>query len=173
MYAATKKSNELIAYSYSNIFKLKTTGLRFFTVYGPYGRPDMFLYKLVDSVINQKKINVHNKGNHFRDFTYIDDVIDQILKIINQPSTNNIPYQIFNIGSSRPIHLLKFIKIIEKYLGKKAKLNFVKMQPGDVIKTHANINKISKVTKVKPKFTVEKGIKIFLDWYINYYNVKF
>jgi UDP-glucuronate 4-epimerase len=172
LYAATKKSNELIAYSYSNLFNLKTTGLRFFTVYGPYGRPDMFLFKLTKSIINSSKIDVYNNGNHYRDFTYIDDVVNSIVKVINKPSKKNIPHQIFNIGSSRPIHLLKFITIIEKILRKKAKINFVKIQSGDVPKTHADIKKLKELINFKPKYKIEIGIKKFIDWYINYYNVK-
>lgn len=172
LYAATKKSNELIAHSYSNIYKLKTTGLRFFTVYGPFGRPDMFLFKLTDSIINSKKIDVYNNGNHYRDFTYIDDVINSMLKIIKKPSNKKIPYQIFNIGSSRPIHLIKFIQIIEKLLRKKAIINYKQMQSGDVLKTHANVYKIKKTIKYSPSFKLEKGIKNFIDWYLKYYNVK-
>jgi len=172
LYAATKKSNELIAYSYSNIYNLKTTGLRFFTVYGPYGRPDMFLFKLTKAIIESKKIDVYNNGNHFRDFTYIDDVVNSVFKIIKRPSKQYIPHQIFNIGSSKPIHLMKFINIIEKILGKKAMLNFKKMQSGDVLKTHADTSKLKKTISFKPKYRTEQGIKKFIDWYLKYYNVK-
>ena len=164
-YAATKKSNEIMAYSYSNIYKFSCTGLRFFTVYGPYGRPDMSLFKFVKNIINNKSIDLYNFGDHIRDFTYIDDIVIRIEKLILKPPSKNIPYQIFNIGGSNPKTLKYFVKIIEKHLQKKAKINLMKMQPGDVHKTHSSINKIDKyIGKFKPT-PLDKGIVLFIKWY--------
>lgn len=168
-YAATKKSNEVIAYSYSKIYELPTTGLRFFTVYGPYGRPDMSLFKFVKSIKNNKNIELFNFGKHLRDFTYVDDVTKSILKILKKKSKNNIPYQILNIGSNNPIKLKFFLKTIEKYLNKKAKIKYLPLQKGDVYKTHANIRKLQKISNFTPKTSVESGVKNFVDWFESYY----
>ena len=148
IYAATKKSNELMAYSYSSLYKLKTTGLRFFTVYGPWGRPDMALFKFTKNIIKKKKITIFNKGNHERDFTYIDDVVNLTLLALNNFSKlkgNSPPYRILNIGSNSPIKLKKFINIIEKILNIKSKKRMLALQRGDMVKTYSNSTKIFKV----------------------------
>ncbi len=164
-YAATKKSNEIMAYSYSNIYKLPITCLRFFTVYGPYGRPDMFLYKYVEAVQSSKTIKLYNSGNHIRDFTYIDDVIKSIYLLIKKYPKRKENYQILNIGNGKPILLKEFIKEINKNVRKKPKTKKVKLQKGDVFKTHASINKLKKLVKFKPNTNHKKGIKNFVDWY--------
>jgi UDP-glucuronate 4-epimerase len=183
IYAATKRSNELIAHSYSSLFNLPTTGLRFFTVYGPWGRPDMALFKFTKSILNGRKIDVYNNGNHLRDFTYIDDVVDAICVAAKKIPKNNkkwdkkypnpkcsyAPYRIFNVGGNNPINLKKFISIIENYLGKKSKKNYLLIQKGDVIKTQSSISWSKKVLKQFPKVKAEIGIKNFIDWYISYY----
>ena len=181
-YAVTKKTNELMAHTWSSLFNLPTTGLRFFTVYGPWGRPDMALYNFVDNIKKGKKINVFNHGNHIRDFTYIDDIVDGIVLAINNPPKKNnkikkltpdlssVPYQLFNLGSGKIIKLSKFIEIIEKNLSKKAIKNLLPMQPGDVESTRADIAKTSKVLGYKPKVFVKEGIQKFVDWYLSYYN---
>lgn len=168
-YAATKKSNEVMAYSYSNIYGLPCSGLRFFTVYGPLGRPDMALFKFTKSIINGEKIELFNKGNHIRDFTFIDDVTETIAKLINKPSKQKIPFEIFNIGNSKPEKLKSFLSIIEKNLGIKAKVKLLKLQKGDVHKTHANTIKISKKINYRPRTTINEGIKKFVHWYTNFY----
>ena len=168
-YAATKKSNEVMAYSYSNLYKLPCTGLRFFTVYGPYGRPDMALFKFTKSIINKKNVELFNKGKHVRDFTYIDDVTESIFKLLTKPSKHNIPYNIFNIGNSKPEKLLYFLKEIENNLKIKSKTINKKLQKGDVYKTHANIDKLVKKIKYKPKIELKLGIKQYIEWYKNYY----
>ncbi len=172
-YAATKKSNEVMAYSYSSLFKIPMVGLRFFTVYGPWGRPDMALFKFTKNIISGKKIDVFNNGIHSRDFTYIDDLINGIIladraKLNN---TNNKFFQIFNLGSNSPVKLMKYIKIIEKILNKKAKINFLPLQKGDIVKTFCNIKKSKKLLGYKPKIKVETGIKNFIDWYKSNYLV--
>ena len=169
-YAATKKSNEVMAYSYSNIYNLPTTALRFFTVYGPYGRPDMSLFKFTNSILQNKKINLFNSGNHTRDFTYIDDIVSGIFGIINKPSKDNIPYNCFNIGAGKPNRLKAFVSLIETNLGKKAKIKNLPLQLGDVKKTHSNINFLKKYSLYKPKTNIKKGIYEFVTWYKNYYN---
>ena len=168
-YAATKKSNEVMAYSYSNIYGLPCTGLRFFTVYGPYGRPDMALYKFTKSIINKNRIELFNKGNHIRDFTYVDDVTESIVKLINKPSKEKIPFEIYNVGNSKPEKLKLFLSIIEKTLGINAKVKLVKLQQGDVHKTHADTKKILKKINYKPRTKINEGISKFINWYTDYY----
>ena len=168
-YASTKKSNEVMAYSFSNIYNLPCTALRFFTVYGPYGRPDMSLFKFTDSILKNRKIDLYNKGDHYRDFTYIDDVVISIFKLLKKRPNNKVPYDVFNIGSGNPKHLKVFLKLIEKNLNKKAKINYLPMQLGDVHKTHANCQKLNKKIKYKPKIDIKIGIKKFVNWYKNYY----
>ena len=169
-YAATKKSNEVFAYSYSNIYKLNTIGLRFFTVYGPYGRPDMSLYQFTNNISKSKKINLYNYGLHNRDFTYIDDVIIAIEKIINKKSKiKQIPYEIYNIASGSSKKLKMYVSLIEKKLNKKAIINYIKMQVGDVKKTHGKIKKINSIIKYKPSHTLEKGIEKYIFWFKRYY----
>ena len=185
IYAASKRANELIAHSYSHLFKLPTTGLRFFTVYGPWGRPDMSLFLFTKNILNRKPINVFNRGDHIRDFTYIDDVVDGILKandrifkknrIKSAPSFNAgsgiAPFEIFNIGNSKPIKLMKFIDLIEKKLNLTAKIKFLPMQKGDIKQTFANINKAKKILKFKPKTSTKKGVSNFVDWYLEYFKI--
>jgi|TARA_B100001964_G_C14190124_1_gene580647 UDP-glucuronate 4-epimerase len=168
-YAATKKSNELMAYSYSNIYNLPTTGLRFFTVYGPWGRPDMALFKFTDSILKSKTLTLFNNGKHVRDFTYIDDVVRYLTSIIYKPSLKKIPYQIFNISSNDPKHLMTYLKQIEISIGKKTKVKKENLQKGDIYKTHGDSSAISKITKIKISFDINKGIRNFVLWYKNYF----
>ena len=185
LYAATKKSNELIAHTYSHLFNLQTTGLRFFTVYGPWGRPDMALFKFTDSIIRNKPIRVFNYGKMLRDFTYIDDVVGSISRLIkksiknNKPSTNQsnsviskVPYYIYNIGNSRPTNLTDYIKSIEKNLGKKAEIIFDEMQPGDVEATYADTNSLENYINFRPNTSIEEGIEKFIEWFLDYYKFK-
>lgn len=170
-YAASKKCNEIIAHSYSFIYGLPTTGLRFFTVYGPFGRPDMALFKFTKNILNNKKINLFNYGKHTRDFTFIDYVTDAIIKIIKKYPSQKVPYEIYNIGGSKPVSLIKFINILEKNLGKKAKIKYFKLQKGDVQKTHASNAKLIKKINIKSKpLDIKYGIKLFIDWYKNFYD---
>lgn len=174
LYAATKKSNELMAYTYSHLFNIPTTGLRFFTVYGPYGRPDMAYFKFTKKIINEEYIDVYNDGNLERDFTYIDDIISGIIKIKDLiPSQNSskytdtlAPYKIYNIGNNNPVKLRRFISSIEKACGKKAKENFMPMQPGDVLTTYANIEDLQKDIGFTPSTSIEEGISKFVSWYM-------
>jgi|TARA_B100000214_G_scaffold37444_1_gene23567 UDP-glucuronate 4-epimerase len=183
LYAATKKSNELMAHTYSHLFNIPSTGLRFFTVYGPWGRPDMAYFSFTKAILENKPIKVFNNGNMMRDFTYIDDIIEGISRLIEDPSlpnkawdrespmasTSSAPYRILNLGNSKPIYLSRFIESIEKATNKKAIIEYLPMQPGDVEKTYANMEKMENQYKFKPKTQIEDGIKEFVDWYINYY----
>jgi len=168
-YAASKKSNEVIAFSYSSIYNMPISGLRFFTVYGPYGRPDMSLFKFTKAMLNNVKLQLFNNGNHIRDFTYIDDVVESIIKISKKRPKTSIPYSIFNIGSNNPQKLMKFLKVISSNLNIKPKIQYKSMQKGDVYKTHANVNKLFKEIKFKPKTPINVGIKKFIKWYKYYY----
>ena len=184
LYAATKKSNELIAHAYSHLFNLPTTGLRFFTVYGPWGRPDMALFKFTDLIMNNKPIKVYNFGNMIRDFTYIDDVIESMFRLITKSpskgdyddykkkydgSSSWAPYKIFNIGNSNPTNLNNYIKAIETNLNKKAEIILEKMQPGDVKETFADTESLENWINFKPSTTINEGIKNFIEWYLSYY----
>jgi UDP-glucuronate 4-epimerase len=180
-YAATKRSNEIIAHSYSYLYKLPTTGLRFFTVYGPWGRPDMALFRFTKNILNKKKIDVYNYGKHKRDFTYIDDIVNAIYlstlklpkrsKIKNDPSVSTIaPYQILNIGGGKKVSLMNFIKEIEKNLNIKSKINFLPLQKGDVKETMCNTNKIKDYLNFTTKTNYQIGIKNFINWYKAYYS---
>ena len=183
IYAATKRSNELIAHSYSSLFNLPTTGLRFFTVYGPWGRPDMALAKFANNIANNKEIEVFNHGNHSRDFSYIDDVVKVISKVISKvpkinknwnskepdPKTSYCPYRVINVGGNNPIKLLKFIRYIEKELKQKAKIKYLPLQKGDVIKTQASPLWCKKIVGYIPKTKPSIGIKKFIKWYKEYY----
>lgn len=183
LYAATKKSNELMAHSYSNLYGIPTTGLRFFTVYGPLGRPDMAYFSFTNKIVNGEKIEVFNNGNMMRDFTYIDDVVEGIIRLISEiPMENSkwsetdvsgswAPYRIFNIGNSNPVSLLDFIETIEKHLGMKANKVFKPMQPGDVQATFADVTDLEKVINFKPTTTIDQGIKNFIEWYKEYYQI--
>tara|TARA_Y100001970_G_C14186751_1_gene833043 strand:- start:828 stop:1808 length:981 start_codon:yes stop_codon:yes gene_type:complete len=175
MYGVSKKTNELMAHAYSNLYNLKTIGLRFFTVYGPWGRPDMAYYIFTKAIIENKEIDLFNNGIHSRSFTYITDIIEPINRLIsifeiNQDLLNN--NEIFNIGGAEPIKLSYFTSIIEKYIGKKAIANLKPMQKGDIKETNANIVKLEKITGYKPQISIEEGIKKFIDWYKEYYQIK-
>ena len=183
IYAATKKSNESMAHSYSNIWKIPITMLRFFTVYGPWGRPDMALFKFTKGILANKKIDIYNNGKMYRDFTYIDDIVNGIYLLINKvpnikqfnkykdDSLSSIaPFRILNIGNTKKVYLLDFIKEIEKELGKKAIRNYMPLQKGDVKQTVSNTNLLKKITGYNPKTNYKVGIKKFLNWYLDYYN---
>lgn len=172
LYAATKKTNETLAYSYSSSHLLPCTGLRFFTVYGPYGRPDMALFKFVNCILNNKKVELYNEGNHQRDFTYIDDVIKIITRLIYKPSKNFIPFNIFNIGKGKSINLKKYLNEIQSILSKKAIIKNLPLQVGDVGKTHANISKVVKYVNFKPIVEYKEGLKKYINWHKSYYNQK-
>lgn len=171
-YAASKKSNEITAYSYSRIHKIPTTGLRFFTVYGPYGRPDMSLFKFTKSILENKPIDLYNKGKHERDFTYVEDVANIIYAISKKIPRKPTFYRILNIASSRPIKLKRFLSIIEKNTNKKFKIKLLPLQVGDVKKTHASNYELLKLIKYKNFTTIEKGVKNFVQWYKSYYKIK-
>lgn len=172
-YAATKKMNEIMAHSFAEIYGLKVSGMRFFTVYGPYGRPDMSLYKFLDAIYNNKTLELYNSGNHYRDFTFIDDCIDGIIKIMSRNSKKFNKHEIFNIGNGKSRPLKIFLESIRKNTNyKKVNIKKKNMQLGDVYKTHSSLTKINKISYFKPKYSIEKGIKIFIDWYKNYYQIK-
>jgi UDP-glucuronate 4-epimerase len=183
LYAATKKSNELMAHVYSHLYNLPTTGLRFFTVYGPWGRPDMAIFLFTKAIIEGQPIQVFNNGEMERDFTYIDDIIDGVMLVVKNPAkgnavwnglepdpaTSNAPYQLYNIGNSTPVKLIAFIEAIEKKLGKKAEKIFKPMQPGDVYKTFADIAPLKTRLGYQPATDIQKGVNNFIDWYVDYY----
>ena len=168
-YAATKKSNEVMAYSYSSIYNLPITALRFFTVYGPFGRPDMSLFKFIKSISTSKHIYLYNKGVHVRDFTYIDDVVECIFRLLKKIPNKKIPFEVFNIGSDNPVKLKSFLNLISNSLNIKPKIILKPLQKGDVVKTHASVRKLSKKINFKPKTNLDKGIKSFISWYKNFY----
>ena len=184
LYAATKRSNELMAHSYSSLYKLPTTGLRFFTVYGPLGRPDMALYKFVKNIFLQRPIEIYNKGKHSRDFTYIDDAISAILRASNKipkkttkftnsdPSESNAPFRIINVGNSKTINLLDCIKLIEEIIGKKAIKKFMPIQKGDILKTHSDLKKIKNILNYKANTDIEDGLKKFINWFKIYHKIQ-
>ena len=165
LYAASKKANELIAHTYSHLYELPTTGLRFFTVYGPYGRPDMALFIFTKKILAGDPIEVYNHGNMKRDFTYIDDIVNGVISALNHP----FDYEVFNLGNHRSENLMDFIGLIEKNLHKKAEINFQPIQPGDVPETFADIDHAREKLGFEPTTTIEAGIKRFVDWYKNYY----
>ncbi len=167
LYGATKISNELMAYSYSHLFNIPLTGLRYFTVYGPWGRPDMALFIFTRSILSGKPIDIYNFGKMKRDFTYIDDIVDGTISALKSP----FKYEIFNLGNSNTVELMELIKIIEEELGKEAKKNFLPIQPGDVPETYADIEKTKKMLGFNPKTSIRTGIRKFLSWYRNYYNI--
>ena len=179
LYAATKKSNELMAHSYSHLYNVPTTGLRFFTVYGPYGRPDMAYFSFTKKILAGEPINVFNNGDMQRDFTYIDDIIKGIIRIIDKPSapqystvtTATAPYKIYNIGNNQPVTLRRFITAIEDACGRKAQENLLPMQAGDVPITYADIDELVDDIGFKPETSIEEGIEKFVDWYKQYYSV--
>ncbi|PCJ17057.1 MAG: hypothetical protein COB02_14470 [Candidatus Cloacimonadota bacterium] len=165
LYAATKKANELMAHTYSHLYKIPTTGLRFFTVYGPFGRPDMALFLFTKAIIEDKTIDIFNHGKMQRDFTYVDDIVSGVIGSLD----NNHDYEIFNLGNNKTVELTYFIECIEKSIGKVAKKNFMPLQPGDVPKTSANIEKAKKMIGFDPKTSIEEGIEHFIKWYKSYY----
>jgi len=185
LYAASKKSNELMAYSYASLFNIRCTGLRFFTVYGPWGRPDMAYFKFVKNIFEDKPIEVYGHGNMHRDFTYIDDIIDGIIKLLEKNFSQTllddkkeiklqkkVPWEIFNIGNSEMVSLEKFIEVIEKSIGKKAKKIYLDMKLGDIYMTSANIEKLKSFVGFQPKTSISKGLPLFVRWYKNFYNQK-
>jgi UDP-glucuronate 4-epimerase len=185
LYAATKKSNELMAHTYSHLYGIPTTGLRFFTVYGPWGRPDMAYFSFTKSIIEGKPIRVFNHGKMERDFTYIDDIVLGIVKLINRPpmpnpnwdervdsiSTSFAPYKIYNIGNNEPVSLMRFIGVLEGLIGKKAEKIFMDMQPGDVLRTYADVTDLERDIGFRPSTSIEEGLARFVDWFRSYYNV--
>ena len=185
VYAASKRSNELMAHTYSYLYQLPTTGLRFFTVYGPWGRPDMALFKFTKNILEEKPIEVFNHGKHTRDFTYIDDIVEGIIKTLDNPATSNldwnsnqpdpassmVPWCIYNIGNNKPVQLMNYIDALEKTLKKKAKINFLPLQPGDVQDTYANVHNLQKKFNYKPSTSVTDGIFQFVKWYKEYYQL--
>lgn len=185
LYAATKKANELLAHTYSHLFGLPTTGLRFFTVYGPWGRPDMSPFLFADAIINGKSIKVFNHGDMMRDFTYIDDIVESVLRVLDKPATPDVsfdasqpkssisdaPYRIFNIGNSQPEKLMDFIGLLEDAIGKKAQKEFLPMQAGDVKATYADTSVLEAWVGFKPSTSLQNGIKEFVEWYRDYYQL--
>ena len=169
MYAATKKTNETLAFAYSNNFKIKCTGLRFFTVYGPFGREDMALYKFTNSIINNQKVNLFNKGLHYRDFTYVDDTVEAITKVIYDKKKRKNLHEVYNVGKGKSNNLKIYIKHISKLLNKKAKINNISFQKGDVYKTLSDIKKIKNDYNYIPKTTLISGLKKYIKWFKTYY----
>ena len=185
LYAATKKSNELMAHTYSHLYGIPTTGLRFFTVYGPWGRPDMAYFSFTRKILAREPIDVFNNGKHKRDFTYIDDIVEGVIRTLDKvatpndlwdsnlpdPASSKAPYRIYNIGNNQPVALMRFIEVLEDCLGKKAEKNYLPMQPGDVAETYANIDDLFDAVRFKPTTTIEDGLERFVKWYRGYYNV--
>ncbi|OKH36668.1 capsular biosynthesis protein CpsI [[Phormidium ambiguum] IAM M-71] len=185
LYAATKKANELMAHTYSHLYNLPTTGLRFFTVYGPWGRPDMALFTFTKLILSGKPIDVYNYGKMQRDFTYIDDIVEGVMRTLDKipesnsqwsgehpdPSTSKAPYKIYNIGNNQPVELIRFIEVLEDCLGIKAEKNLLPLQPGDVLATYADVDDLAKDVDFKPSTPIEIGIDNFVKWYRSYYKV--
>lgn len=171
LYAASKKSNELMAHAYSNLYKIPATGLRFFTVYGPWGRPDMAPFLFTKAIVNNEPIKIFNNGNMLRDFTYIDDIVDGVIKTLTHIPQTEIPYKIYNIGNSKPIKLMDFISEIEQALNKEAQKVFMAMQPGDVYQTYADTSNLENDVNFKPDTPIKEGVKSFVDWYISFYGI--
>jgi len=186
LYAATKKSNELMAHTYSHLYDIPTTGLRFFTVYGPWGRPDMAYFSFTKDIIEGNPIKVFNHGKMERDFTYIDDIVEGIVKLIPRAPEKNTdwdeskdelgasfaPYRVYNIGNNQPVQLMKFINVLEEKIGKEANKQYMEMQPGDVMRTYADVSELERDIDFKPSTSIEDGLGKFIDWYKEYYNVK-
>ena len=183
LYGATKKANELMAHTYSNLYGLPTTGLRFFTVYGPYGRPDMALFMFTKNILEGKPIDVFNYGNHRRDFTYVDDIVEGVVRTMDtvatpnpdwdpdkpDPGTSRAPYRLYNIGNQQPVELMRYIEVIEECVGRKAEMNMLPMQPGDVPDTWADARDLAEDTGYRPSTPVEEGVRRFVEWYRGYY----
>lgn len=183
LYAATKRANELMAHTYSHLFNIPTTGLRFFTVYGPWGRPDMSLFLFTKAIIEGRPIDVFNNGDMQRDFTYVEDIVDGVVRsldiapaarpgqLTNDPATSHAPFRVFNIGNNQPVKLMRFIEVIEEAIGRKAVKNMKPMQPGDVHATYASIDDLNALTGFKPQTSIEEGVRNFVAWYREYYKV--
>lgn len=169
LYAATKKTNELLAHTYSHLFGMPTTGLRFFTVYGPWGRPDMALFKFTQSILEGKPIDVYNHGRMKRDFTYVDDIVQGTVEAALRPGSGSDLYRIFNVGNHQSVELLRFIEVLEEALGKKAELNLLPLQAGDVLETYADIERLGQAVGYHPTTPIEVGIPKFVEWYRDYY----
>ena len=186
LYAATKKSNELMAHTYSHLYDIPTTGLRFFTVYGPWGRPDMAYFSFTKDILEGNPIKVFNHGKMERDFTYIDDIVEGIVKLIPRAPEKNpdwdeskdelgasfAPYRVYNIGNNQPVQLMKFINVLEEKIGKEANKQYMEMQPGDVMRTYADVSELERDIDFKPSTSIEDGLGKFVEWYKEYYNVK-
>jgi UDP-glucuronate 4-epimerase len=186
LYAATKKANEMMAHSYAHLFRIPVTGLRFFTVYGPWGRPDMALFRFTRGILAGEPIPVYNEGRMVRDFTYVEDVAEGVVRALDRPAQPNpawngdapdpatslAPYRIFNIGNSKPVPLLEYIAVIEKSLGKKAVLDLQPIQPGDVPSTMADVSELEQAVDFRPRIGVEEGVARFVEWYLDYYGIK-
>lgn len=181
LYAATKKSNELIAHVYAHLYGIPVTGLRFFTVYGPWGRPDMALFKFCKAILEGAAIEVYNHGRMLRDFTYIDDVVEGVVRVLEIPPGggspgnpahgSSAPYRIYNIGNNQPVEVTRLISVLEQKIGKKATLQLLPMQPGDVPMTFADTEKLSRSTGYRPATPIEEGVSRFVDWYRSYYKL--
>ena len=185
LYAATKKSSEMMAHSYASLYGLPVTGLRFFTVYGPYGRPDMALFRFTRNILEGRPIDLFNYGNHRRDFTYVDDVVRGVVAVLDRPpradpewdsdiadpSTSNAPYRIYNVGAQQPLDLSRFVEVLEACLGRKARKNLLPLQPGDVPETWGDVAELAEDFDFQPATTVEDGIKRFVDWYLDFYGI--
>ena len=183
LYAATKKANELMAHSYAHLFGIPCTGLRFFTVYGPWGRPDMALFKFADGIMKGTPIPVFNNGRMVRDFTYVDDIVEGVIRVIDHPAaadpgwdggnpdpaTSFAPYRVYNIGNNQAVELMRYIEVLEQCLGRKAQVEMLPMQPGDVQATTADVTELAKATGFRPRTSVETGIARFVEWYKEYY----
>lgn len=184
LYATSKKANELMAHTYSHLYRLPATGLRFFTVYGPWGRPDMSLFMFTRNILNDQPIDVFNHGNHRRDFTYIDDIVEGVVRALDKPAavnsdwsgqkpdpaTSTAPYRLYNIGNHKPVELLRYIEVLEASIGKRARRNMLPLQPGDVPDTYADVENLIADVGYQPSTPVEEGIKRFVDWYRDYYH---
>lgn len=186
LYAASKKANELMAHTYSHLYGIPTTGLRFFTVYGPWGRPDMALFKFTRNILAGEPIDVFNYGNHRRDFTYIDDIVEGVIRVLDRPAQPNpewsgeapdsassaAPYRLYNIGNNQPVELMRYIEVLEECLGRQAEKNLLPLQPGDVPDTYADVADLVRDTGYKPDTPVEEGIARFVDWYLDYFDAR-
>jgi UDP-glucuronate 4-epimerase len=182
LYSATKKANELMAHTYSHLYSIPTTGLRFFTVYGPWGRPDMALFLFADAIIADKPLNIFNHGRMVRDFTYVQDIVESIFRLIRKPlelpvqwdatipelGKSSAPYQVFNIGNSNPVELIEYVEALEKAIGRSAKRNYMDIQPGDVPATHADSTALENYVGYRPQTSVERGVELFVEWYLDY-----
>jgi len=183
LYAATKKANEMMAHSYAHLYGIPATGLRFFTVYGPWGRPDMALFLFTRAILADEPIQVFNHGHHRRSFTYIDDIVEGVVRVLDQPvspnsdwssdspdpATSNTPYRLFNIGNEQPVELLRYIEVLEDCLGRKARMEMLPLQPGDVPDTEADVSELQNAVSYRPSVSVEQGVARFVDWYRDYY----